>query len=465
MKPSIQFVKREDGVKIAYSKFGKGRPLVYPPPWVTSLPFFLEDPFLNQFLGQLAQEVMVIFYDKHGCGQSDRDRKEFTLEAELLDLETVVDHLGLEQFSLFGASMAGPLSLAYTARHPKKVTHLILYGTYASGKDLAKKEVRSAIISLIKASWGLGSKALADIFIPGANTEQLQSLANFQRVSSSPEVAAKLMELCYSEDVTELLSSIKIPTLILHRDGDKAISIHHGRQLAIEIPNARFKVLKGGFHPPWYGESNEIIEEVLEFVGGGESRTPVSVDAEVSTKKGRVEDRGQLAVEGSEIAEQATIVFSDIVSSTDLVTKLGDAAARDIFLQHDKIVRDQIKKYRGRELQNLGDGFMLSFESASEAIKCACDIQKEVSNNIASIKVRIGINTGEVVRREGKHPFGQAVVVASRIVSRAKGEQILVSDVTKHLASGSGFSFVERGRFKPKGFSETMKLYEVSWKG
>jgi len=464
MKPSIQFVKREDGVKIAYSKFGKGRPLVYPPPWVTSLPFFLEDPFLNQFLGQLAQEVMVIFYDKHGCGQSDRDRKEFTLKAELLDLETVVDHLGLEQFSLFGASMAGPLSLAYTVRHPKKVTHLILYGTYASGKDLAKKEVRSAIISLIKASWGLGSKALADIFIPGANTEQLQSLANFQRVSASPEAAAKLMELCYSEDVTGLLSSIKIPTLILHRDGDKAISIHHGRQLAIEIPNARFKVLKGDFHPPWYGESNEIIEEVLEFVGRRESTVPVSANAEVSTKRGPVEGKAGFPIEGSEIAEQATIVFSDIVSSTDLVTKLGDAAARDVFLQHDKIVRDQIRKYRGRELQNLGDGFMLSFEAASEAIKCACDIQKEISQNIASIKVRIGINTGEVVRREGKHPFGQAVVVASRIVSRAKGEQILVSDVTKHLTSGSRFPFIEKGRFKPKGFTETIKLHEVSWK-
>lgn len=464
MKPSIQFVKREDGVKIAYSKFGKGRPLVYPPPWVTSLSFFLEDPFFNQFLGQLAQEVMVIFYDKHGCGQSDRDRKEFTLKAELLDLETVVDHLGLEQFSLFGASMAGPLSLAYTVRHPKKVTHLILYGTYASGKDLAKKEVRSAIISLIKASWGLGSKALADIFIPGANTEQLQSLANFQRVSSSPEAAAKLMELCYSEDVTGLLSSIKIPTLILHRDGDKAISIHHGRQLAIEIPNARFKVLKGDFHPPWYGESNEIIEEVLEFVGRRESTVPVSANAEVSTKRGPVEGKAGFPIEGSEIAEQATIVFSDIVSSTDLVTKLGDAAARDVFLQHDKIVRDQIRKYRGRELQNLGDGFMLSFEAASEAIKCACDIQKEISQNIASIKVRIGINTGEVVRRECKHPFGQAVVVASRIVSRAKGEQILVSDVTKHLTSGSRFPFIEKGRFKPKGFTETIKLHEVSWK-
>jgi len=464
VKPSIQFVKRADGVKIAYSKFGKGQPLVCPSPWVTSLSYTFEDPFAKQFWGQLAQEVMVISYDKHGCGQSDRNRKDFTLETELLDLETVINHLGLKEFNLLGSSMAGPVSIEYTARHPKRVAHLILYGAYASGKDLAKEEVRSALTSLIRASWGVGSKALADMFYPEANTEELQSLAKFQRDSASPEIAAKLLELCFSLDVCELLSGINIPTLILHREGDKVVTIDHGRQLAVEIPNAQFKVLKGKIHPWWYGETTQIIEELSEFIGKGKSVEPVSDSLNVMTKKDRLGDVDELLIDGSEIVEQSTIVFSDIVSSTDLVTRLGDATARDIFLQHDKIVRDQIKKYRGRELQNLGDGFMLSFESASAAIKCACDIQREITKNLASFKVRIGINTGEVVRREGRHPFGQAVVVASRILSRAKGEQILVSDVTKHLTAGSGFSFVERGGFKPKGFSESMKLYEVSWK-
>jgi class 3 adenylate cyclase/pimeloyl-ACP methyl ester carboxylesterase len=464
MNPSIKFVKREDGVKIAYSTFGNGQPLVVPAPWVTSLSSFFDDPILNQFWGRLSQEVMVILYDKHGCGQSDRNRKEFTIEAELLDLETVIDHLGLEQFNLFGSSMAGPVSLAYTERNPKKVTHLILYGAYASGKNLAKKEVRSALISLVRASWGLGSKALADIFHPEANTEELQSLAKFQRDSASPEITAKLLELCFSLDVSKLLSSINIPTLILHRDGDKVVTIDHGRQLAVEIPNAQFKLLKGAIHPCWYGESDDIIAEIHEFIYGEEPLASESIESETSIEKDLSIDKLTFSIEESEFGEQVTIVFSDIVSSTDLVVRLGDAAARDIFLQHDKIVRDQIKKYGGRELQNLGDGFMLSFESASAAIKCACSIQKKISQNIASIKVRIGINTGEVVMREGRHPFGQAVVVASRIVSRAKGEQILVSDVTKHLTAGSGFSFVERGRFKPKGFSESMKLYEVSWK-
>jgi class 3 adenylate cyclase len=450
MEPSIQFAKRKDGVKIAYSKFGKGQPLVIPPPWTTSLRFVIEDPFMNQFLEQLAQKVMVVFYDKHGCGQSDRDREEFTLESELLDLETVVNHLGLDNFNLLGSSMSGPLSIAFTARYPNRVSRLVLYGTYANGKKLAKKKVQLAIISLLEASWGLGSKTIADMFIPDANAEEVQSVARNQRLSSSSEIAIGLLELCYSIDVTEDLSSIKIPTLILHREGDKAMLIRHGRELSSEIPNSNFKILSGNVHPIWHGETNKIIDEILEFLGVG--KTP-----------GQIDKTEPFAAEDSEIVEQATIVFTDIVSSTDLVSKVGDAPARDLFLKHDKIVRNQIEKYGGKELQNLGDGFMLSFTSATAAINCACKIEQQLAEDLPNIQIRIGINTGEVVRREAKHPFGQAVVVASRIVSECKGRQLLVSDVTKQLTAGSGFSFIERGTFQPKGFNDSIKLFEVVW--
>ena len=450
MKPSIQFAKRRDGITLAYSKFGTGQPLVIPPPWVTSLRFVLEDPFMNQFIEQLAQKVMVVFYDKHGCGQSDRDREDFTLESELLDLETVVNYLNLEEFNLLGSSMSGPLSIAFTARYPNRVNRLILYGTYANGEKLAQKKVQLAIISLLEASWGLGSKTIADMFIPDAKAEEIQSLARYQRLSSSSEIAIELLKLCYAVDVTEALSSIKMPTLILHREGDKAVSISHGRELSREIPNSNFKILSGNMHSIWNGESNKIIEEILEFLG----------EKETTRQADQIED---LTAEDSEIVEQATIVFTDIVSSTDLVTQAGDALARDLFLKHDKIVRTQLKKYGGKELQNLGDGFMLSFASASAAIKCACKIQLQISEALPAIQIRIGINTGEVVRREAKHPFGQAVVVASRIVSECQGGQLLVSDVTKQLTAGSGFSFIDKGPFQLKGFNEGIKLFEVVW--
>ena len=450
MKPSIQFVKREDGVKIACSKIGDGQPLIFPPPWVMSLAFLFEDPFSNQFIEQLARNLMVVFYDKHGCGQSDKNRKIFTLDTELLDLKAVVDHLNLNEFNLFGSSMSGPLSIAFTARYPNRVSRLILYGTYANGEKLAPKNLQSAFISLIEASWGIGSKTLADIFIPEANAEEIQSMARYMQLSSTSEIAIRLLELCYSVDVTEFLSSIKTPTLILHRESDKLMSIHHGRQLASEIPNSSFKILSGNVHPVYLGESNKVVEEILEFLGEEKARGIFN-----KTKASAPEDY--------EIVEQATIVFTDIVSSTDIVTKVGDASARDLFLKHDKIIRDQLKKYGGKELQNLGDGFMLSFASATAAIKCACKILQQISEDLPTIQVRIGINTGEVVRREGKHPFGQAVVVASRIVSDCKGGQLLVSDVTKQLTAGSGFSFIERGKFQPKGFNDSIKLFEVVW--
>jgi len=464
MDPKIHFAKRKDGVRIAYSIFGTGVPFVYPAPWVSNIAFFLEDQTTKAFWEGVARYFTVIFYDKHGCGHSDRNRTEFTLESELFDLETVIEHIGLEEFILFGTSMAGPASIAYTVRHKEKVKHLVLYGTYANGKIVTKDEVKLGLISLIKGAWGVGSKVLTDMFIPGASMDVVQRVAVFQRESCNSEMAARLIELVYNLDVTGLLPSIQTPTLVLHRENDKAIPIHLGRELAMEIPNALFKVLNGDIHLPWLGESDKIIEEICAFVGVKESKTSDALLFEASPQPSQVEGKSDFSGEVSEIVEQATIVFSDIVSSTELVTRIGDAAARDIFLQHDKIVREQIKKHKGRELQNLGDGFMLSFESPSAAIRCACDMQKELSKKVPSIKIRIGINTGEVVRREGRQPFGQAVVVASRLANKAKTEQILVSDVTKHLVAGSGFPFTERGRAKLKGIGESFKLFEVVWK-
>jgi class 3 adenylate cyclase/pimeloyl-ACP methyl ester carboxylesterase len=464
MKPSIQFVKRSDGVKLAYTRFGKGPDLVFPAPWVTSLSYIIEDPFASHFWEQISEVVTVILYDKHGCGQSDRDRKQFTLEAELSDLYTVVGYLNLDRFVIWGTSLSGPVAITYASRHPQKVSRLILYGTFAKGQTLAPDEVKSALVSMVRASWSIGSKTLADIFLPGANGEEIKSIAKFQRESATPEIAAKLMDLAYSVDVSELLSSLDVPTLILHREGDRAIPIAHGRQLAAGIPNAQFKVLKGSMHPWWYGDTEEIVREIAAFVGAP-GLVPSESDGFASLSQKEVSEiQDKIPTKASEITEQATILFSDIVSSTAMVTQLGDAAARDIFLQHDEIIRERLKKYGGKELQNLGDGFMLSFNSPSAAIRCACDVQNELSKTLPSVSVRMAINTGEVVRREGEHPFGQAVVLASRIISKAKGGQVLLSDVSKQLASGSKFSFLDRGRFKPKGFSETVRIHEVHWR-
>ena len=448
MKPTIKFVQRKDGVRLAYSSFGQGPTLVYPAPWVTNLDFFLQDPVALKFWMSLANDFTVVLYDKHGCGQSDRNRKDFTLESDIFDLETIIESLGLKDITIFGISAAGPMSIVYSTTQPERVKRLILYGTFVRGKATGKKEFQSALISLIRSAWGFGSKALADIFVPGATKEHRNIYAKFQRESCSAEIAAKLMELNYTLDVSDLLLKIKSPTLVLHRDGDKIAPLEQGRELAARIPNACFKVFKGNIHLPWLGDISEIIQEILEFVGDNELIP--SSDKQQSHEH-----------DNSDVIEQVSIVFTDIVSSTEMVTEKGDTTARDIFIDHDNLIRDQVKKFKGKELQNLGDGFMLSFPSASSAISCSCAIQKKMSEKLSFLKIRIGINFGEVVHREGNRPFGQAVVMASRILSKCEGGEILISDITRQLAAGSKFSFIERESFNAKGFNESVKLFEV----
>lgn len=453
MEPKIQFVRREDGVRIAYSKFGKGPCLIVPAPWVSNLAFLLQNTITMKFWGNLAKNMEIILYDKHGCGQSDRNRKEYSLESEILTLGTIINHIAVDTFILLGISQGGPISITYAERNPHRVSHLILYGTFASRKG---DEMRSALVPLIRASWGIGSKVLVDLLTPGASKEEIELWNKYQRESCSPEVAAKLMELTLTMDVTDLLPKIKMPTLILHKEGDRMVPIGLGRHLASEIPNAQFRILQGEDHFITRGDTDALINEIIEFVKKEKSTEPKPEDM-------RYQEKDILPHE-PETIKQATIVFSDIVSSTHLVTELGDAAARKLFLQHDEIIRDQLRKYGGKELQNLGDGFMLSFESASSAINCASDIQKEITKNLPSFEIRIGINTGEIVLREGQQPFGQAVVIASRIASKAQSGQILVSDVTKQLVAGSKILFVDKGRAKLKGFDESIKLHEVVWR-
>ena len=443
MKPAIQYVKRKDGATIAYSEFGHGQPLIYPAPWVTNLAYFFEDPSILRFWEKISLEMRVILYDKYGCGQSDRNRKNFSIEEELLDLESIIDHLNLEKVVLFGISMAGPIAISYASKYPDKIDKLVLYGTYSNGNKLANTELREAIISMVKAHWGLGSKTLAEFFIPNATPEDVKAFVKFMQDSADSEMATNLIRLSYSIDVTNLLDKINVPTMILHKDRDKVIPVKHGRFLAMNIPNSKFKTITGNIHFPFHESGDEIVFEILKFLG----------------KNLEPKFKGDVDLPAESI-EQNTIVFTDIVASTDMLTNLGDATARDIFIKHDQIIRNQLKFFRGKELQNLGDGFMLSFSSASLAIKCSCAILREIKNRLSPVKIRIGINTGEVVFREGEHPFGQAVVIASRINQKCKGGQILVSDITKKMVSGSMIDFEYKGNFSLKGISGRNKLYE-----
>jgi len=441
MERQIRFCTRSDGVRLAYLTMGDGPALVYPTRWTGHLERMWL-PVAEYFFERLARYHTVVHYDKHGTGLSDRDRTDFTLEAELRDLETVIDHLNLNNLVLFGDSEGGPVAACYADKYPQRVTHLILYDSFTRGKDIGSEELFNSLVSLVRAHWGIGSKTLTDMFIPGADAKVSQGYAYFQRESATPEMAAKLLELCYHIDITDLVQRLQVSTLVLHREQDQTIPFQLGRELASLIPNARFVPLKGDQHVPWFGDCDSVLRAVADFLGD-----PVP-----------------------EVAGQAplTILFTDMEGSTSLTQRIGDDKAQEILRNHNAIIRNAVNIQGGKEIKHTGDGVMVSFPSASLAILCAILVQMGLDqynqeNPDNPIHVRIGLNTGEAIAEE-QDLFGTAVQLGARICAHAEPGQIMVSDVVRQLVAGKDFQFIERGETTLHGFKEPVRLYEVSWK-
>jgi pimeloyl-ACP methyl ester carboxylesterase/DNA-binding CsgD family transcriptional regulator len=260
---------RFDGHRIAFATVGSGAPVVLPAWWVSNVVEDWKIPAYSRFMQGLAAGKQAIRYDRLGCGMSDRKRprKTMTLENELAMLDAVVDHLGLERFSLFGGSFAGCTAVVYAARHGERVDRLVLYGSFANGAELAHPPAREALIELVRKHWGLGSRMLADTFAPSGSAAERASFASFQRNSASPEMAADLLELTFATDVRETLAGVRVPTLIVHRRGDRAIRLGAGEQLAALIPNADLVVLEGDAHLPWQGDLDDVLVAVAPFLG------------------------------------------------------------------------------------------------------------------------------------------------------------------------------------------------------
>ncbi len=245
-----------------------------PPGWVSHLLEAWRDERRRAFYEHLAADHTLVLYDKHGTGLSDRDRTSFSLEAELADLRTVIDHLAPERVALLGLSQGGPVALAYAVERPESVSHLVLFGAYARGAGIASPAVRNSMLSLIRDNWGLGSKALADIFMPGADAQAAEAFARLQRSSAEAEMARRLLELAYRIDVGEKLPDVRTPTLVIHREGDRAIPYPLALELARSIPDARLVALPGRGHFPWLEDAAAVLKNVREFLGESAGPSP-----------------------------------------------------------------------------------------------------------------------------------------------------------------------------------------------
>jgi pimeloyl-ACP methyl ester carboxylesterase len=268
--PKIGFCTNPDGARIAYATLGQGPAMVLPPShWIAITPYKTA-PQVRYFIDSLARYHTVVLYDQVGTGLSDRNRTVFTLESDLLDLETVIDHLKMDRMILFGTCFSGPISIAYAAKYPERVTHLILYGTYANHGKYLTDEYKAGVLSLMRQpdNWlsGRGARAFANLVAQG-QTDYVELAVRMMSESVTPEIVANLFVMMFKTDVAQLCPLIKTPTLVMHRKGDAAMGFKEGLELASLIPNARFVPLEGDIHAYWLGDTEPVLHNVFEFVG------------------------------------------------------------------------------------------------------------------------------------------------------------------------------------------------------
>ena len=458
MEKQVRFCTASDGVQIAYATYGSGYPLILVPGWVSHLDIdeFLWDGVVEGLLEATGHSLMIARFDKRGTGLSQRGVADLSVEARLRDIEAVADALKLRRFALDGISEGGPIATAYAARYPRRVSHLIVYGSFARGVgDSMGDDAGEALLKLVKAEWGLASSVFTNRLLAGASAEDVRRFAHLQKEGVTADDAAALLKMNFSLDIRDLLPAIKAPTLVIHGRNDDAVPFERGRELARLIPNARFVAHDGGHYVG--GESAALVRRTIaEFLS--DVTAPASAHADpVPAPSSPSESKGEVV----------TIVFTDVERNTEILQRLGDAAWRDLLREHERITRGLLKQHAGDEIKTIGDAFMASFGSASKALECAVALQRAFAtrNETAPepIRVRIGINAGEPIVEDGDL-FGTSVTMASRIAGIAAGGEIVASNVVRELVAGKGFLFADRGNSAIRGFEDPVRLYEVRWR-
>jgi class 3 adenylate cyclase len=445
MEPRIQYARTADGVSIAFWTLGEGAPVV----WLQTPPFShiqleWQWPIARRTYETLARRRRLVRYDGRGSGLSDRDVATFSLETHLLDLEAVTEKLGLERLALVACGDAGPVAIAYAARHPDKVTHLVLWATYARGGFEEEPDVQG-LLALLERDWRLFRETLAHSMLGWSREQRGSWWVEFLAQCTTQAAVREAWLASHGFDVIDLLPSVRAPTLVLHPAPIRWASLEQARLLASQIPDGRLTVLEGPSGALLF--DGATVACVDQFLGEGE----------------------EPAAEAEPPAAGAvhTILFTDMEGSTALTQRLGDAKARELLRTHEGIVRDALKAHGGSEVKTMGDGFMASFSSATRALECAIAMQRAFAqhNETAEepIRVRVGLNAGEPIVEEADL-FGTAVNLAARIAAKAEGGEVLASDVVRQLVAGKGFLFSDRGDVALRGFEDPVRLYEVRWR-
>jgi class 3 adenylate cyclase len=368
-----------------------------------------------------------------------------TLELRIDDVRAVMDAAGSERAALFGISEGGPMSVLFAATHPERVTALVLYGAMGRTTEApdypwasSAEALRESAAEFIAPYWGQDAEGTVELFAPSLadNPQAVEFSARMERSAASPAMVQQIFEMFLDIDVRDVLSTIHVPALVLHRRGDRVVNRRAGEDLAAQIPGARYVELPGIDHLPWAGDSEAVLGEIEEFLTG--ARSVAELDRVL-----------------------ATVMFTDIVGSTERAGELGDARWRDLLAAHQAAVRRELSRFRGREVKALGDGYLATFDGPARAIRCGRAIA-ETARSIG-LEVRIGIHSGEVEMMD-EDVGGIAVHIAARVGALAAAGEVLVTSTVKDLVAGSGIPFVDRGTKRLKGIADEWQLFAAAEK-
>jgi pimeloyl-ACP methyl ester carboxylesterase len=438
VRPETRYAKSGD-VNVAYQVVGEGPfDLVYVPGWVSNIEAMWDEPSHARLLSRLASFSRPILFDKPGTGLSDPvplDRPP-TLEQRMDAVRAVMDAAGSERAALFGSSEGGLMSVLFAATYPHRTRALATLGIYAKrlwSPDYPwapTAEARAAEIEKIEQSWA-GEMDISDL-APSADEAFKRRAVDYMRRSASPGAAVALLRMNTQVDVRDVLPTIRVPTLILQRVADRDVNVEEGRWIARQIPGAKYVELPGDEHLVWAGDVDAVADEVEEFLTG--------------TRAAQAADR-----------VLATVLFTDIVASTERAAAVGDRRWREIVDEHHTRVRRELDRFRGLEVDTAGDGFFASFDGPARAIGAACAMRDSVRP--LEIEIRAGLHTGECEVIQGKIG-GIAVNTGARVAAQADSGEVLVSSTVKDLVAGSGISFADRGEHELKGVG-AWRLYSV----
>ncbi len=433
MSTPVRYAQNGD-VSIAFQVTGGGAfDLVLVPGFISHLEYDWEEPRHAAFLERLGSFARLIRLDKRGTGLSDRHGGIADLETRMDDVRAVMDAAESERAALFGYFEGGPMSVLFAATYPERTAALVLFGTYAKFwmPELSDEE-RQAQLEDVASRWGDGSTI--SLFAADADEVLRSWWGARERLGGSPGAIRHLIGASWITDVTEVLPAVHAPALVLYRSDDPVLAPEQGQLLAAQLPDARLVDVPGASTFPWL-DSGPLLDQVEEFLTG--------------TKPVPGGDR-----------VLATILFTDLVGSTEAVERMGDQAWTRTLEIHHAAVRRELSRFGGDEIDTAGDGFLALFDGPARAIRCALAINQAVAR--IGLHLRCGIHTGEVERTPGGPPRGIAVHVAARIAGRAGAGEVFVSATTRDLVAGSGLSFDDIGEVELKGVDEPRRIWRVA---